>query len=619
MKIRKTLIIPVVATMLAVSCSPTSGGDWSKEVKEFFNEQIGEVLPYVSLDKNSVTFDYEYDEFGGYFLATDANLKDKVDGYEKKLEKAEFVFDENQGWYYKETSIAKVAVSFDYDEGAEEGDLGENWLQVMYVYKEAPALDWTEAAKTWMTSKIGTVIPYANLTEPEFESATGVAHYIFSFDELNKVASYPMRLSLDGWEYKSGSFYKETTLGKAAVSYAYLDTMIEIDLDLVEAEFASYPASEVELFYNYKSKADSYVGEIPEFAAAGEEISFVYCEDLYGDEDEYIWPYGDIYAFGVTKEEVIAYAYALEKAGWLFSYVDEEVGSYCLIYPNSNAYADIELPGDEDEYDAWISFQYLPAATSWNNSYVANTMVTVLGLNPETNVEHEEGSSSYIVWANELNGEFESLEAAFEYVVSLVPGCYVYDESGKVVEEDNIAIDMPIEDYEDGLPFVSFYVTKGETEGAYGLYMVIDGTFAPLSANQAATVIASNWNAFVGQQHAEVEDVSEDWGTAAYNVFLAYSGMSVDYMEYYVENVCMNGVRGFVKQGDWQETSLSSGGTGYVLFYACADSNIVIQCLVYDTNYQGTVYNCMSITAYEDEEEPEEPTDPEPEAGSEEI
>ena len=92
---KKLLFIPAMLAMLAVSCGSSGGGgggggepltEWGDEVEAEMISFLGEVLPFVGLNKNSFNHGVDTDLYGDdYYFLEDDNKKDLMTGYAASL------------------------------------------------------------------------------------------------------------------------------------------------------------------------------------------------------------------------------------------------------------------------------------------------------------------------------------------------------------------------------------------------------------------------------------------------------------------------------------------------------------------------------------------------------
>ena len=614
----KTLIVPVVAAMLAVSCGndPAPAKDWSSEVKEFMNKEIGLVLPYFEFDEASV--EYGNDDFGGFFHAEYESDKNLADAYCEKLVAAGFTFDSESEAYYKETSVSQIKVDC-YFTGEEEsdptepterikrdategegGDIPEpptpptpsepepeptyNVLGVEYFYVEQPTGQWNERVQQVMTSFIGEVLPYAYFDEESLVlgQTTGMHVYMYDDNYENKLITYGTRLMNAGWEpilTEDGYiFEKEFETQVVDVYYSYftpeeaeaegLEPGNEIDIQIAQKAYDSFPSIPVAQCFNYISNKKEVVIP-PEFAVASEDAMFVYEEEVYRS---YGLAMTSTYVFGATQDEINAYADALVAGGWLVRYDDGE--DYSFYLPDTHATCSISnyLSDEEEPYSCIVGFSwYKDYETELDNEYVANTIAHNLGL-PLSVVKEMTADDQSIYY--DITNEFKDtdIEAMYAAAKAAVPAYYeLYADAHQEYpsEEDPTKIEyysdyFLVDNWEQGMQMVRLQVAD-MGEGVVLVVFEVSGAVPTTewTALTAATEFVNFWNSALGQSFTP-EDVSEAIGISpAYGLSLTLtlqSGdpASVETLEYYCD-LALDELVGFELSESWAEDEEEAG------------------------------------------------------------
>lgn len=142
---RKGLIITAAATLLAVSCGKGGGGTkpqkgYSEFVKAIMTDAFGEVLPYVSLNKDTLYYGFEYYDGEGYFFVGDDNETNLLETYDEELIKAGYEYVEpedefDEPYFYKETETNEIYVTYAYYEATEDYEAG-NEIDVEFYYED---------------------------------------------------------------------------------------------------------------------------------------------------------------------------------------------------------------------------------------------------------------------------------------------------------------------------------------------------------------------------------------------------------------------------------------------------------------------------------------------------
>ena len=238
MKLRKYIVPVLTLSLLATGCGgenePT---DWSKSVKEFMEDTLGEVLPFakVNLKEGGYTLTQDSDELGGYFTFQDVNENNLVATYGEALVAAGFTAT-SSSVYTKTNELVSMTLTIKYQKKTSSAPAG-NKLTADYQYVTVVG-DWSEGIKEVMTEKLGFVLPYAYLdsdtTLTTFEE--GEFENIFEIKDTNsesKLKTYGSRLVYSGYS-------KSTSGGKTIYSKRNANN------DLVKVSFGYVPANEGE-------------------------------------------------------------------------------------------------------------------------------------------------------------------------------------------------------------------------------------------------------------------------------------------------------------------------------------------------------------------------------------
>lgn len=183
----KKLLILVPFLLLMASCDDNSNlnsnstsnsnsttqptDSWSNEIKLLMQEVLGEELPYVALDANTVQYGKDSDENGEYFYLTDSSATSIVETYKSTLVSNGYTLsstDNDYGYdifiYTKDT----IVVQLDYFPGGEiDGETYEPGNEI-YAWLDLPTqrtdlTDWPEELKTMMASTFNKQIPFVAL------------------------------------------------------------------------------------------------------------------------------------------------------------------------------------------------------------------------------------------------------------------------------------------------------------------------------------------------------------------------------------------------------------------------------------------------------------------------
>lgn len=146
-------------------------GAWSTEIQVEMNKYIGEVLPYVQLNEDTIYHGYD-DTYGSlgvfYYVIGDENENNVLEGYGDSLLSAGYVYDSDEyGEYYdKDINGFTVSVSFEYYNAETDPNPG-NEITVMvpqYVDEEYLLAAGYEKAQGWPTELVTKVMQGTNKT-----------------------------------------------------------------------------------------------------------------------------------------------------------------------------------------------------------------------------------------------------------------------------------------------------------------------------------------------------------------------------------------------------------------------------------------------------------------------
>ena len=294
---KKSLIIPALATLLAVSCSQGGGSgngkkDWNADLKDAMDLTLGEILPFASLD--SKTTEYEYYSFfgyGGVIEIQDENKKNVLTDYDTKLTKAGFAYEEVP-------EMDEVYLRLDDEDPT--GDEEEE--EPVFAWHKETYLGDLWVSYAWQDEYVG----------PDAEGKPTV--------------------------YPAGNVI--------AASLAYYEGYYESDdfpFDLLQRFFRHY---------------DILIDEqmVPAFEAASADAYYQFDASWASYFD---WV--DVYVNYATSEELKAYKDALVAAGWTVTSEDtEEAEDWRLTYENSGAWVDlVDYTYEEEEPYVALSFYYI--------------------------------------------------------------------------------------------------------------------------------------------------------------------------------------------------------------------------------------------------------------------
>lgn len=236
---KKLYIIPALVALLAVGCDSSSGGSskkssWGKELESEMKQYIGEVLPYVSFNKDS--FEHGWDELYECYYMQDDNSKSIFDGYGDKLAKAGWT-SVTEGTYTKTNKFGDLTLMYGFEEATTEFAAGN----VLMVYVEGgdvpPGGDWGPGDGTnWeagmaeeMAYYIGEVLPYVQFHSTAFEAGWDDYYGCYYIDDDSSETifnGYEAKLTAAGWTkgkdaWEDVCYTKENEVGELTLYFDY--------------------------------------------------------------------------------------------------------------------------------------------------------------------------------------------------------------------------------------------------------------------------------------------------------------------------------------------------------------------------------------------------------------
>ena len=249
-------------------------GEWSKKIQDEMKEHIGEVLPYVALDENTLTTDYDdsfLEDFRlAYYTIYDESDTNLLTGYGQALTKAGYqeISEEDSYVYYIKETNPYVTVSFDFYEGDDDYPSG-NEITVLIVFPytaEELIAEGMEESDGWPEADINYVINTNDLT-------------------LGSVAEDKTWYSMIGEdEDEYGSYYYAIL----AIEGSYVD---ELSAMLLESDFIFIEDDE-DPYYYYGDDYDGFMAYVyEEFGFTFFEFFSPYLEETidYGEETNNIF------------------------------------------------------------------------------------------------------------------------------------------------------------------------------------------------------------------------------------------------------------------------------------------------------------------------------------------
>lgn len=638
---KKTLIVPVVAAMLAVSCgnNPTPVKDWSQEKKDFMTAELGEVLPYFDFDAASLYWETDHDEFGGYVFAFDDNQTNLVESYGEKLLAAEFQYDAQSEAYYKRTDKSTIKFGMYYYTPSESSqELPGNVINIEYMYNEEPSIGaWSEDVQAAMTNMFGYVFPYASIDKGEIfrtGKTTDMGFYMYGTVESNKLVTYFTRLEREGFEvYQDldGSVYALKVIGdnevrvdaiyldaEEAAKYGYDSGVNELDFTITSAKLNHFPDGEI-------AKAIEYFAEetisVPDLETAGEGVYYIYEEEAYNGGVFFAAAYG----YGVTSIEIQRFILSLIGNGWLVSGAGD--GDYILYLPESKVSVNVSdyssSPDEEDPYTVSVLFySYGDDNGPIDNGAVAKSLVFLLGLSDEDIVAPtEEGDTTYTIQHSFNEAPLDVINQGIGAAVSY-SGYYFFNEDLSSVEyEDPEAEEKVVKAYK------YYFLSDGWTEDNNGQQVYTEVSKDPEVAGQVNVKIVISgvpaekiWTMQSVFEALLANEDSKNWiayGPFDNTTYILGVGLFVPQYKETVQKFVLEDftkvLKGFVtEQTEWLKGQYEDG-TEYEYYrfeWTSKDGTkkVVFEIDVYyDEEYEATRFDYIAIDVVPNPETPETP------------
>lgn len=187
----KLISLAVLVPMMTACPKPKKNSNvvWSEEINEAMILYCGEVLPYVELNEETLT--YGYNESSAVFYVYDDNEVKLLENYAELLVSAGFEETENQDIlgdtyisYDKTNEVGDISVTFGFDEGDDE-TLPGNYINVAvpeYITEDLLAEWGYEKQQGWPAQLVADTLEGSGITVPavnengEWWTASELAH-----------------------------------------------------------------------------------------------------------------------------------------------------------------------------------------------------------------------------------------------------------------------------------------------------------------------------------------------------------------------------------------------------------------------------------------------------------
>ena len=167
----KLFALSLLAPMMITGCTKGKKGPiWSEEIDAEMEKYIGEVLPFVELDKE--TLQYGYDESYSMFYLYDDNEANLVEDYGTKLEAAGFEYTEEDFYgvtytsYDKDNDVGHISVTFGWAEATESEPAG-NYINVSipeFIDEEVLLANGYEKQQGWPAQLVADTLDGSGIT-----------------------------------------------------------------------------------------------------------------------------------------------------------------------------------------------------------------------------------------------------------------------------------------------------------------------------------------------------------------------------------------------------------------------------------------------------------------------
>ena len=219
------------------SGSQSTGEGWSDDIKAEMMTYLGEVLPFVQLDENTLEHGYEDYYTSGLYYIEDESPTDLLTGYGALLEAAGFEKSTEEGYDYYDKG--ELTVSFGWCEATSEYPEGNSISVLCPAYQEPITeeillQEGYEKVNGWPTALVAETIEGSGITLPSIKDNDEwyVASELGSNDYGIYNCAYLAVHSEVAEEYA-------TKLAAIGITYdedyeAYYDEYYEIEIDMVE-------------------------------------------------------------------------------------------------------------------------------------------------------------------------------------------------------------------------------------------------------------------------------------------------------------------------------------------------------------------------------------------------
>lgn len=310
--------------------------DWSSELKALMTELLGETIPYIALEEETLEYSLNEDETGPYIFIGDYSKTNLISSYGAILEENGYTFfgsDSEAG--YLSTFYLKEDIIVQYEYYDLDPEYAGNTIYA-WIYEEEQGgseveviTDWPAEFKEILLEVVGEVIPVATLEASSIEyyadeDETGPYACIHDTYQANLVEDYGDVLVQAGYEYL-GLNDDYADYGYIAYFYAKGDLIIQYAYCGIEG----YEGNEVYAWIEpEETPTGSWPTEVEQaiFEYTGTTIPYIQLDEetitTWVSEDPAYLVIYDTY----STDLISGYGAILEAAGYEFVKTSEEWG-----------------------------------------------------------------------------------------------------------------------------------------------------------------------------------------------------------------------------------------------------------------------------------------------------
>ena len=472
------------------SSSEQQAKKWSSAIEAAMFDVIGETLPYIQLDEETLMYSIEEDAYGYFFYLHDTSSKNLVSNYGKALTSAGYKYygtDTSYGYDSIMYTKGDIVVQFDYciADGyygneifawIETEDNGGGSSEVEYLTA------WPAEFKEILIDVVGELIPVAPLEIATLdyeagEDEYGPYAYICDYATKNLLANYGDILENAGYTYYG---YDDSYADYGYIAYLY--TKGDINIQYGFMDYDGYTSNSIYAWIESEDDNGGNTGgsttpstgwpsdieaEIVSFL--GTTIPYIQLDestlDIWVDDEE---GYICIYDWS-TVDLISGYGDILEDNGYEYLGYDDSEGYIAYFYQKGNIVIQYdfynELGYEGNEIYAWLDDSTggstggttTPSTGSWPTE-IENALISFLGTTiPFIQLEEE----TLDCWIDDEEGYIGVYDWSYTNLIS---------GYGNILKENGYTY----YDSDDSLGYTVYFYTKGDLVIQYG-YCDISG------------------------------------------------------------------------------------------------------------------------------------------------